>query len=57
VVYMSGSSVDWPSQGVTNSVCIAKPFALAQMVNAHDIFSGSRWEANLPAKSFPHANL
>jgi DNA-binding response OmpR family regulator len=31
VVYMSGNSSEWPSQGVTNSVFIAKPFRLAQI--------------------------
>jgi DNA-binding response OmpR family regulator len=37
VVYMSGNSDEWPSQGVANSVFIPKPFRLAQMVNAHDV--------------------
>jgi DNA-binding response OmpR family regulator len=37
VVYMSGASTDWPMQGVANSVFVAKPFTLAQMVNAHDV--------------------
>jgi DNA-binding response OmpR family regulator len=37
VVYMSGTSTEWPSQGVANSVFVAKPFALAQMLNAHDV--------------------
>jgi DNA-binding response OmpR family regulator len=37
VVYMSGTSAEWSSQGVENSVFVAKPFALAQMLNAHDI--------------------
>jgi DNA-binding response OmpR family regulator len=51
VVYMSGSSVDWPSQGVTNSVCIAKPFALAQMVNAHDIALAAGGKSIYPPKT------
>jgi CheY-like chemotaxis protein len=36
VVYMSSNSAEWPTQGVANSVFIAKPFPLAQMVAAHD---------------------
>jgi DNA-binding response OmpR family regulator len=33
VVYMSGDSVrQWASKGVPNSVMIAKPFALAQLI-------------------------
>jgi DNA-binding response OmpR family regulator len=35
VVYMSGASAhEWTSHGVPNSVLIAKPFALAQIVTA-----------------------
>lgn len=35
IVYMSGdSSGDWTSQGVPNSVMIAKPFAFPQLVTA-----------------------
>ncbi|MET4721817.1 DNA-binding response OmpR family regulator [Bradyrhizobium japonicum] len=35
VVYMSGDSAeDWTSQGVPNSVMLAKPFAPAQLVTA-----------------------
>ena len=35
VVYMSGESAeDWTSQGVPNSIVLAKPFALAQLVTA-----------------------
>jgi DNA-binding response OmpR family regulator len=37
VVYMSGTSTEWPSQGVGDSVFVAKPFALAQMLHAHDV--------------------
>jgi CheY-like chemotaxis protein len=51
VVYMSGSSFEWPSQGVTNSVCIAKPFALAQMVNAHDIALAAGGKPTYPPKT------
>lgn len=36
VIYMSGNSRAWPSQAVRNSVFLAKPFPLAQMVVAHD---------------------
>jgi DNA-binding response OmpR family regulator len=35
VVYMSGESAeDWASQGVPNSIMLAKPFAPAQLVTA-----------------------
>jgi DNA-binding response OmpR family regulator len=35
VVYMSGDSAeDWASQGVPNSIMLAKPFAPAQLVTA-----------------------
>jgi DNA-binding response OmpR family regulator len=35
VVYVSGSGADeWPSKGVPNSVMIAKPFAIAQLMHA-----------------------
>jgi DNA-binding response OmpR family regulator len=35
VVYMSGDSTeDWASKGVPNSIMLAKPFALAQLVTA-----------------------
>jgi DNA-binding response OmpR family regulator len=35
VVYMSGASAaDWPSNGVPNSIMLAKPFAPAQLVTA-----------------------
>lgn len=35
VIYMSGShSDDWASKGVPNSIMLAKPFALAQLVTA-----------------------
>jgi DNA-binding response OmpR family regulator len=38
VLYMSGDSGrDWPSKGVANSAFIAKPFSVAQMVDAHDV--------------------
>ncbi len=35
VVYMTGAAADqWPSQGVPNSILLAKPFAPAQLVTA-----------------------
>lgn len=35
IVYMTGASADkWASQGVPNSVLLAKPFAAAQLVTA-----------------------
>jgi DNA-binding response OmpR family regulator len=35
VIYMSGVSAnEWPSQGVPNSIMLAKPFAPAQLVTA-----------------------
>ena len=35
VVYMSGKHAeDWASKGVPDSIMLAKPFALAQLVNA-----------------------
>jgi DNA-binding NtrC family response regulator len=35
VIYMSGdSAADWASKGVPNSIMVAKPFAVAQMVTA-----------------------
>lgn len=35
VVYMSGdSAADWPANGVPNSIMLAKPFAMAQLVTA-----------------------
>lgn len=35
IVYMSGKDADdWPSQGVPNSIMLAKPFAPAQLVTA-----------------------
>jgi len=35
VIYMTGAAAgDWPSNGVPNSVLVAKPFAPAQIVTA-----------------------
>lgn len=35
IVYMSGDSgIDWPSQGVPDSIFVQKPFASAQIVTA-----------------------
>ncbi len=35
VVYITGAAADqWPSQGVPNSILLAKPFAPAQLVTA-----------------------
>ncbi|WP_342028753.1 response regulator [Sinorhizobium glycinis] len=35
VVYVSGhGAVDWPSQGVPNSIVLEKPFAIAQLITA-----------------------
>jgi CheY-like chemotaxis protein len=35
VIYMTGAALsEWPSQGVPNSVLLAKPFAPAQLVTA-----------------------
>jgi CheY-like chemotaxis protein len=43
IVYMSGSSAEqWTSQGVPNSILLAKPFAPAQLVTAiSNLLNGS----------------
>jgi DNA-binding response OmpR family regulator len=43
IVYMSGGSAEqWNSQGVPNSILLAKPFAPAQLVTAiSDLLNGS----------------
>jgi DNA-binding response OmpR family regulator len=55
VLYMSGSrSGEWQSNGVVNSVFIAKPFALTAMVIAHDAALAAGGDANLCVENLWH---